>query len=170
MKHRRSLFKSSGKYKAKPTSNGPDEDYGLAQPLTDFLSDEEIQKKKMEFIKLLSISEIERKKIEFDTRSQANNNKWFIERRNRLTASNFGKVCKMRPSTSCKALVHNILYGNPQTNAMEYGKLSEELALKKLEEQIQKPIQKCGLFIDEHKPYLAATPGKNIYLINLRTW
>lgn len=170
LKHRRSLFKSSRKYKAKPTSNGPDEDYGLAQPLTDFLSDEEIQKKKMEFIKLLSISETERKKIEFDTRSQANNNKWFIERRNRLTASNFGKVCKMRPSTSCKALVHNILYGNPQTNAMEYGKLSEELALKKLEEQIQKPIQKCGLFIDERKPYLAATPGKNIYLINLRTW
>jgi len=46
---------------------------------------------------------------------------------------------------------------------MEYGKLSEELALKKLEEQIQKPIQKCRLFIDERKPYLAATPGKNIY-------
>ncbi|KAL4152748.1 hypothetical protein QTP88_000581 [Uroleucon formosanum] len=64
----------------------------------------------------------------------------------------------MRPSTSCKAMVHNILYSNPQTNTIEYGKLTEESALRNLEEQIQKPIQKCGLFIDERKPYLAATP------------
>lgn len=170
MRHRRVLFKSSEKYKAKTTSNnGPDEFYGLAQPLTDFLSDEEIKKKKLEFIKSLDISTTDKKKLEFDTRSQANNNKWFIERRNRLTASNFGKVCKMRPRTSCKTMVHNILYGNPQTNAMDYGKLSEESALKKLEEQIQKPIQKCGLFIDKRIPYLAATPGKNISLINLNS-
>jgi len=131
------------------------------------LSDDEIIKKKSEIIKSLNISATDKKKIEFDTRNQANNNNWFIERRNRLMASNFGKVCKMRPSTSCKAMVHNILCSNPQTNAMEYGKLLEDSALKNLEEQIQKPIQKCGLFIDDRKPYLAAPPGKNVYLINL---
>lgn len=162
MRHRRALFKSSGKFNSKKSSHGADENYGLAEPLTDFLSDEEIKKKKSEFIKSLIISVIDKKKLEFDTRGQANDNKWFIERRNRLTASNFGKVCKMRPSTSCKNIVHYILYSNPQTIAMEYGKLSEESALKNLEDQIQKPIQKCGLFIDEHIPYLAATPGKII--------
>lgn len=150
--------------------NGPDENYGLAQPLTDFLSDDEIKEKKSEFIKSLNISATDKKKLEFDTRNQANNNNWFIERRNRLTASNFGKVCKMRPSTSCKAMVHNILYSNPQTNTIEYDKLTEESALRNLEEQIQKPIQKCGLFIDERKPYLAATPGKNVYLMNLSAY
>jgi len=70
---------------------GPDKDYGLAQPLTDFLSDEEIKKKKFEFIKSLDILETERKKFEFDTRGLTNNIRWFIERRNRLTASNFAK-------------------------------------------------------------------------------
>lgn len=80
-----------------------------------------------------------------ETRNQANNKTWFIERINHLTASNFGKVCKMHSHTSCKSTVHHILYGNSHKNPMEYGKLSEELAIRKLEEY----IQKYRLFINE---------------------
>lgn len=160
---RRILFP---KNKINVKSVGPDENYGLAQPLINSLPDEEIKKKKTEFIKSITLSMIDKNKLEIATRSQANDNIWFIERRNRLTASNFGRVCKMRYNTSCKNTVYDILYGNPQTNAMEYGKSLEKIALKKLEEYIKKPIQKCGLFIDKEIPYLAATPGKNInYLL-----
>lgn len=158
LRHRRALFKTSGKYRRKTVGGGPDENYGLAQPL-DTLSDKEIEARKTEFIRSITLSVLDKNKLEIATRSQANEQSWFIERRNRLTASNFGRVCKMRSNTSCKNTVYDILYSNPQTNAMEYGKLSEDKALKELEGLIKKPIQKCGLFIDDDIPYLAATPG-----------
>lgn len=59
----------------------------------------------MDFIKTITLSISARKQIELETRNQSNNKKQFIERRKRLTASNFGKVCKMRSTTSCKGIV-----------------------------------------------------------------
>lgn len=103
--------------------------------------------------------------MELETRNQANNQKWFEERRKRLTASNFGKICKMRPYTSCKVMVHNIIYGSVTTNATEYGKITEQMAIQTLNEYIEKPIIKCGLFVDKVVPYLAATPGNNFNIL-----
>lgn len=160
LRHRRSLFKLSGVYKSKNKSSGPDENYGLAQPLNEFLSEEEMKIKKEEFIKSLTISSTARKTLEYETRNQSDSQTWFTERRNRLTASNFGKICKMRSNTSCKNIVYELLYNNnTKTNATDYGKASEDMAIKTLETIIKKPIQKCGLFVDDCIPYLAATPG-----------
>lgn len=157
------FLKHLASIKKKNINSGPDENYGLAQLLDDLLFDVEIKNKKSDFIKSITLTALAKKKLEFETQSQSNCNIWLVERRNRLTASNFGRVCKMRSNTSCKSTVHDILYFNTQTNAMEYGKELESTALKKLEELIQKPIQKCGLFIDDDIPYLAAMPG-NILL------
>ncbi|KAF0716914.1 YqaJ domain-containing protein, partial [Aphis craccivora] len=44
----------------------------------------------------------EYKKLEVNTKNLRNCQQWFNERRNRLTASNFGKVCKIKRTTSCK--------------------------------------------------------------------
>lgn len=159
LRSRRALFRLSGLKKPKPNSNGPDEYYGLAQPLDDYLSDEQLKKKKNEFIQSLTISELAKQNLELETRNQADSQTWLNERRNRLTASYFGKICKMRPNTSCKNNVFDILYGNTKTRAMEYGIKSEGLAIKTLQNIIKKPIKKCGLFIDDDVPYLAATPG-----------
>lgn len=65
----------------------------------------------------------------------------------------------MRPYSSCKKSVYVIIYGNVSNHATEYGKITEEIALKTLQEKIKKPIEKCGLFIDKMISYLAATPG-----------
>jgi len=155
---RRALFKSSGKY-FKKSSQGPDEFYGLAEPLLDILPDTVIKKKKEDFILSLTMTEAARHILERETVQQANSQRWFIERRNRLTASNFGRICKLRPQTSCKSTVYNILYSSSISNSLIYGKQTEETALKCLEFKINGSIQKCGLFIDKFIPYLAATPG-----------
>lgn len=66
----------------------------------------------------------------------------------------------MRPHTSCKITVHNILYGCIKTSATEeYEIQTEEQAFLQLEMEIKKNIKKCGLFVDKNIPYLAATPS-----------
>jgi len=163
LRRRRALFKLSGVYTSKKKSCGPDEHYGFAEPLDDLLSEEDMKNKKAEFMKSLTLC---KKTLEYETRNQYDSQTWFTERRNRLSASNFGKICKMRSNTSCKNTVFEILYNtnNTKTNAIEYGKKSEVMAIKTLEKIIKKPIEKCGLFVDDNIPYLATTPG-NIFLI-----
>lgn len=137
-----------------------DEHYGLAEPLDDNDISENIEGKKMAFIESLSMSNEARSKLERDTINQSNSNTWKFERRIRLTASNFGRVCKMRATTSCKNTVYDILYGNVTTKAMEYGKITEEIAKEKFEKLTNLEVKTCGLFIDKDIPYFAATPGK----------
>jgi len=147
-------------------SNGPDENYGLAQPLDNLLPTDELKNKKIEFIQTITLPITVREQIELETRNQSNSQKWFIERRNRLTASNFGKVCKMHPTTSCKRTVYDILYDNFTTRAMEYGKITEVIAKEKFEKLTNLKVMDCGLFIDADKQYLAASPGKYDVLRN----
>lgn len=96
---RRSIMRT--KYK-------PDQDYGLAEPLDNNLSVENLSKKKTEFLQQLM--EVNRVQIEMLTREQSLNQTWVTERKKRLTASKFGEICKMRANTSCKNKVHSMLY------------------------------------------------------------
>lgn len=137
----------------------PDKHYGLAEPLVEFMSDEELSVKKEEFINQLKI--IDRKEIECSTREQSLNHLWYQERKIRLTASNFGEICKMRAYTSCKNKVHGLLYKIPiQTKEMTYGHETEGFARKQFEKMYEVDVQLCGLMIDPDIPYLAASPGE----------
>lgn len=99
------------------------------------------------------------KDIEENTRDQNASGYWGSARQQMLTASNFGVVCRRRATTSCASLVADLLYPSyKDTKAMDYGKKNEPLALKKLSGEIRKPIDKCGLFIDQTNHFLGASP------------
>lgn len=72
----------------------------------------------------------------------------------------------MRSSTSCKKIVHGLLYGNIncKIKAVEYGRVMEPVAKEKYSLIFGSYIKPVGLCVDSNIPYLAASPG-NIYNI-----
>lgn len=100
---------------------GPDEDYGALELGCDIIdmSLEEYQNKKKIFIEKLMLNSEEIAAIEWDTIGQQDNDQWRIQRKSRLTASNFGKVCKLRPTTTrantVKYILYDIFKGNSAT-------------------------------------------------------
>lgn len=74
------------------------------------MSKEEFEDKKIKFLSELKLSENEIFKLERRTIDQLHNEEWKKERLLRLTASNFGKICKLRENTVRKNSVISILY------------------------------------------------------------
>lgn len=76
----------------------------------------------------------------------------------RLTASNVGLICNRKPYSSCAPVVSHLLYSSVNSPAVTYGIENERCAIQKLSETLGIKIDKCGLFVDDELPYLAATP------------
>jgi len=134
----------------------PDKDYGLAEPLIETISEEQLNEKKLDFIQKLSL--VNKKDIEKKTRDQNKNDEWFQERKIRLTASKFGEVCKMKPYTSCKKKVHSMLYkllAKSKDDGIEF----ESHARTQFQNMFNLQVTLCGLIVDPELPYLAASPG-----------
>lgn len=132
-------------------------DYGLSAQRPDI--DEETMKIECEeFLVGLKKTNEECERIEQETRLQADSSEWLELRRNILTASHFGRVCKMRPTTGCESLVKQILYTVFDCEAMMYGRKYEATARQDLEHEIGENIQKCGIFIDKEHCFLGGSP------------
>lgn len=141
----------------------PDNDYGnfdenICEELD--MDENEYEEKKMKFMKNKIIkNKDEIKLIEKSTKLQSECELWRKERRIRLTASNFGKICKLRPTTSRANTIKSILYdtfcGNEHT---KYGIEFEPFAKAEFKKLTGFKIQEAGLFIDENLHYLAASP------------
>jgi len=91
---------------------GPDDDYGAVEMGCEIIDMplDEYQIKKEIFLKKLMLTNEEIVSIERKTVGQQDNDMWQKLRKPRLTASNFGKVCKLRPTTSRANTVKYILY------------------------------------------------------------
>lgn len=106
--------------------------------------------------------EIARKSV-----GQFNNPFYITQRRDRLTASYFGLVARRKPSTSCDILVKKILNTKSfYSDATEYGKLHEGVAISQYEELTSNAVQPCGLYIDADTGFLAASPDGYIESTN----
>ncbi|KYM95153.1 hypothetical protein ALC62_14214 [Cyphomyrmex costatus] len=99
------------------------------------------------------------KENERKTREQSDSELWLSLRKIMLTASNFGTVCRMRPTTSCATTVKSILFPpSIDTAAMKYGRDMEKVVKQELSKILKKDIEPCGLFIDSNNPWLGASP------------
>lgn len=91
---------------------GPDQDYG---PEADFeiqpdISTEKYEEELKKHFQSLPNTEEQRKQVFEMTIGQSSNTNWKEIRKKLLTASNFGKICKMRDTTSCSTIVKELLY------------------------------------------------------------
>jgi hypothetical protein len=95
------------------------------------------------------------KEIEEDTKQQKSNS-WRKERKKRITASNFGRVCKMRKSTINQENSEKFTFvGNEST---KYGQNNELKAIRSFELQTSLKTKPSGLIIDKDRPFLARSP------------
>nr|XP_022903354.1 uncharacterized protein LOC111415749 isoform X2 [Onthophagus taurus] len=135
-----------------------DENYGLDELIPD-MSPAKYAAKKEAFLRNIYKPEDELAEIEIRTAGQANSQLWYEERSKRLTASNFGRICKKRESTNPSNIVKYLIYQSfHPTIAMQYGIEKEPIARQQLENELQVNVLPCGLFIHKTDCYLAASP------------
>ncbi|CAG9762672.1 unnamed protein product [Ceutorhynchus assimilis] len=160
LKIKRSIIKRKRLFSVKQTNaHLPDKDYGPDATAEPDLTEEQYQFKKNIFLKELEKSGEEIEKLERETRGLSGNSLWKQERSLRLTASNFGTVCKMRKTTSCENSVKNLLYSKFMgSSATRYGTEKEPLAIKAYETYTKEIVEPCGLFVDKKHCFLAASP------------
>ncbi|KAF2890854.1 hypothetical protein ILUMI_15319 [Ignelater luminosus] len=121
------------------------------------MSPEDFKIEARTFLEQLAKTEGEIQEIQTQTKNQRESDIWYLERRNRLTASTFGEVCKRRNTTSCKSLVERIRCPRPfYARSIEWGIKNEKLTIEQLEKVIGRKTEPCSLFIDPELPYLAA--------------
>lgn len=146
-------------YKRKICYNKEDEDYGATE---DVMCDKNPYILAMEKNSFLMQFEKNRSEEIFNsTIGQSCNPIWHKERLNRITASNFGTICKMRANTNTKNLVKSLLTPNYHQSAIKsikYGIEKEEIAKKLFTERTNLQVQQSGLFVDTEYLFMGASP------------
>lgn len=145
------------KKKSRIDSKDASNDYGPNAAETD-ISEEEMTVKKQRILNALQADNIH--EIQLATVGQHDNARWFEVRRNRLTASLFGRICQRRDATPCHSFVKNLLYSSHHltTPGILYGRLHEKTAIEKYQELKNVKVSPSGFFISEELPYLGASP------------
>lgn len=115
---------------------------------------------------LLCLSEAQRLEVCRSTSQQSQSALWYSERVCRLTASNFGLVCKRRPGYM-SSLVKHLLYVEPPVtvSAIRLGRQKEPVIVEKYVATMQKEetlvaVYETGLHVHPTAGFLAASPDR----------
>lgn len=108
--------------------------------------------------------------IEQATREQSKCQLWGdLRKAGRLTSSNFGALCKMRPTTQPDCMLKKILgyYNESDDEHRKWGRTHEAAARRWYETTMKKShpglhVRKSGLVIDMERPYLASSPDGSV--------
>ncbi len=136
------------------------------EEVTADISPDSLEKLKTSFYESkVVVTRDEAELIEFETKTQAESDKWSIERRKRITASKAGGIAKMKETTKRSSKVKSVLYNSFRGNqATRYGTDMEDITMKEYityqhqRDHLDLTVKKCGLFISENNSWLAATP------------
>ncbi|XP_062575148.1 uncharacterized protein LOC134237079 isoform X2 [Saccostrea cucullata] len=156
------------------TTNKAKRAYGeKATEVCEDVTDSELVAKKQEFLtKHVLVSSTQIHQIQNSTLQQSTSGLWHLERTKRITASNFGKVFRRKPSIPVNKLVHSLLYSNFKGNRhtrnglLQERSTIEEYKLKKAEENENVTVQESGLVIDHNHNFLAGSPDGIVYTAN----
>ena len=118
---------------------------------------------KAEFIPNLEVTYEQMLEIELNTRGQASCDRWYDERKNRITASNFGIVVKGRKSIFLNSILNTLLSSTKSSSCpapCKWGKQNESEALKQYvsHKQHSVSVSSCGFVVDQTSPWLGASP------------
>ncbi|KAK5644635.1 hypothetical protein RI129_001761 [Pyrocoelia pectoralis] len=105
------------------------------------------------------LNNVDKNRLCEETIFQGHCEMWKVERKKRLTASNFGRICKLRKTTSTAKTVESLLYSNFKGNsATAFGLAHETTAIQLFEKEYGKKVKQSGLVIDKDYPFLACSP------------
>ncbi|KAG5880690.1 hypothetical protein JTB14_024262 [Gonioctena quinquepunctata] len=112
----------------------PDRDYGNIDESIPDMNDDEYISKRMDFLDKLKELQEEIDNIEKKMKDQSCSILWMEQRQKMITASNFGKICKMKSNTRSINTIEELSYkkfkGN---NTTEYGELNEPFEIENFE-------------------------------------
>ena len=93
-----------------------------------------VQNDMLEYFESLKVSNADFIKIAELTKGQTKNQNWFDCRKERLTSSNFGEMCKLKASTDPLNLLKRLLYdiSGPKTKYQKWGIGHEPASARKL--------------------------------------
>lgn len=137
----------------------PNQDYGPNAVQGRMISSE-LDTAKILLIQSLQKSVEERAQIERQTVGQGFNELWKYERRNRITASNCGRIYSLQASTSNTSILKTLLYPTDLSNNenVKNGINLEPEAKRMYSFLNGVDVQECGLFISLENGVLAASP------------
>ena len=75
-----------------------------------------------------------------------------------MQSSNFGRICKATDKTDFIKLADSMTVTNLKTPVLLHGQNYESVALSKYEEIFGRAPRKCGIFVSESYPFIAASP------------
>ena len=94
------------------------------------------------------------------TAGEQGSEQWLKERRNRLTASNFGSVCRIRNTTSPKNTVQNLLYSTFKGNAATAYGLTQETETER--QLVAWTVSRGASEVSVSHPGPVLLPGHNV--------
>lgn len=129
-----------------------------------YLSSHDHKQRFLQSCRISEISNLEIEEIEKATRGQSMNDRWMAERKKRLSASNFGRICKMTGRTDAVRFAKSLLMRKEISSAaISHGKTYESVAVKKYEESTGISTSECGLYVSSKQPFLCASPDRIVH-------
>lgn len=121
-----------------------------------------LREEEMDYYSGISITPTDSELLEKETRDQSNNKVWHRVRSQRITSSNFKRVCSRRADFDSLAAELQRDKRIVQTKAMRRGIEMEPVAAAKYTAFTGTDVLPCGFVVNPNAPHLGASPDRRV--------